>query len=203
MKPGSLENKYRAFFDVLEKSFKAELKNASFSGVQVTNNFALKGEYNVTVQTIVADNVRLDVICDTTFPNTDKPKVFCVESYNSPVIDRRTREVNYSGFYQWIGKTSKVIDLLNSIHNYFQKNPPVKNLLMKENFRLMSEIQAITSTKLTPNNIAALEGQLASNLREQLYDPSTSHQMLQQTSDVLEIKKKMTEIMDKGLTSAG
>lgn len=203
MKPGSLENRYRAFFDVLEKSFREELKNAPFVGVQVINNYAIKGEYNVTVQVIVADNVKIHIICDTTFPNTDKPKVFCAESYNSPIIDKRTREVNYSGFYQWIGKASKVIDLVNSIQTYFKKNPPVKNLLMKENFRLLDEIQNLANIKLVPNNIGALENQLAPNLREQLWNPSSSYQMLQQTNDVLEIKKRMTALMDKGLTNAG
>jgi hypothetical protein len=203
MKPGSLENRYKAFFEVLEKSFREELKNAPFPGVQVINNYTLKGEYNVTVQVIVADNVKLHIICDTTFPNTDKPKVFCSESYNSPIIDKRTREVNYSVFYQWIGKSSKIIDLVNSIHAYFQKNPPIKNLLMKENFRLMDEIQALANAKLVANNIGALENQLAPNLREQLWNPSSSYQILQQTTDVLEIKKKMAALTDRGLISAG
>ena len=203
MKPGSLENRYKAFFEVLEKSFIEELKNAPFPGVQVINNYTLKGEYNVTVQVIVADNVKLHIICDTTFPNTDKPKVFCSESYNSPIIDKRTREVNYSVFYQWIGKSSKIIDLVNSIHAYFQKNPPIKNLLMKENFRLMDEIQALANAKLVANNIGALENQLAPNLREQLWNPSSSYQILQQTTDVLEIKKKMAALTDRGLISAG
>jgi hypothetical protein len=203
MKQGSLENRYKAFFDVLEKSFREELKNAPYTGVQIINNYALKGEYNVTVQAIVADNIKVFVICDTTFPNTDKPKVFCAESYNSPVIDKRTREVNYSGFYQWIGKMSKVIDLLNSINTYFQKNPPVKNLLMKENFRLMDEVQAMANAKLIPNNVGPLENQLAPNIRDQLWSQESSYQVLQQAADVLEIKKKMVELTDRGLTNAG
>ena len=173
----ALENKYLRFFEILESSLKNEFKNSPFPGTKVINNYALKHEYNVTIELILTNNIKVEVICDTTFPNTDRPKVFCVESFASDIIDKRTREVKYTGFYTWAGRNSKVIDLVTAIDQVFMKNPPKKNLLMEENLRRANEVKALASRKLAHGNLGP--------------------------NEMLEINQKINELLKKGELCAG
>lgn len=173
----ALENKYLRFFEILESSLKNEFKNSPFPGTRVLNNYSLKHEYNVTVELVLANNIKVEVICDTTFPNTDRPKVFCVESFASDIIDKRTREVKYTGFYTWAGRNSKVIDLANAIDQAFRKSMPKKNLLMEENLRRANEIKALASRKLSQGNSGP--------------------------NEMLEINQQINELLKKGELCAG
>lgn len=173
----ALEHKYLRFFEMLETSLKNEFKNSPFPGTKVLNNYTLKHEYNVTIELILANNIKVEVICDTTFPNTDRPKIFCVESFASDIIDKRTREVKYTSFYNWTGRNSKIIDLVAAIDLAFKKNPPKKNLLMEENLRKANEIKALASQKLS-------QGHLGPN-------------------EMREINRKISELLEKGEIYAG
>ncbi len=203
MKTGSLEGKYKSFFGLLENSFKEEFKRAPFPVLRVLNNYELKNEYNVSVEVTLNDSVKLCVICDTTFPNTDKPKVFCSESYNSPIIDKKTREINYSSFYQWTGKSSKVIDLVIAISEYFKKNKPVKNVLMEENMRKINDIKELTHKRLSNVNPTVLENQIPQSQREELWDSTTCYEVIQQAPEIRDLKVQVSGVIDKGLFNAG
>lgn len=168
----ALENKYRSFFAILENSLKAEFKNSPFPNTRVVNNYARKSEYNVTVELTLA-GVPVEVICDTTFPNTDRPKVFCTESFAGELIDKRTREVKYTGFYTWTGRNSKIIDLVTQINNAFKSNPPRKNLLMEENLRRVKEIKDLAAKRVSQGTLGPAEMQ--------------------------SIRDKVNELLDKGL----
>ena len=173
----ALESKYRNFFAILENSLKEEFKASPFPRTRVVNNYTLKHEYNVTVELILGGSVHVEVICDTTFPNTDRPKVFCTESYASDIIDKRTREVKYTSFYTWTGRNSKVIELVTRIDAAFKANPPQKNLLMEENLRQAKEIKEMAAWRFA-------HGGLGPN-------------------EMREIREKINVLLDKGLLCAG
>lgn len=172
----TLEHKYRSFFSILENSLKEEFKNSPFPGTRVVNNYALKNEYNVTVE-LTLSGVPVEVICDTTFPNTDRPKVFCTESFTGDLIDKRTREVKYTSFYTWTGRNSKVIDLVSRINDSFKSAPPRKNLLMEESLKRAKEIKDLASRRFAQGSLGPVEMQ--------------------------SIREKVNELLHKGLVYAG
>ena len=172
-----LESKYLRFFQILENSLKNEFKNSPFPNTRVLNNYTLKHEYNVTIELVLGGNIKVEVICDTTFPATDRPKVFCVESFASDLIDKRTREVKYTAFYTWAGRNSKVIDLATAIDAAFKKNQPKKNLLMEEDLRKANEIKSLAARKFAQGNFGA--------------------------NEVREINEKISELVKKGESCAG
>lgn len=60
------------------------------------------------------------------FPN-QAPTMFSKNAVDSDIVNRTTLEINYSKFYPWEKKTSKVVELLAASEKFFTANSPFDN----------------------------------------------------------------------------
>ena len=74
---------------------------------------------------------------------------------------------------------------------------------MEENMKLINEIKDTAHRKLAAINISTLENQLPQAQKDQLWNPTTSYQVIQNASEVIELKRKINTLLEKGLHSAG
>lgn len=86
------------------------------------------------------------------------------------MINKTTLDINYSSFYQWESKASKLNDLASAAQKYFIANSPFVNKDSKLLDERLSKIQDNITKPLEQINVTELYNKLS-------YDPLTPDKM--------------------------
>ena len=197
--PIYMDRKYQTFFNALEKALNREFQNQQ-SQFTVTNNYSLKREPILFLEIFLPignNTIKLKITFNTSFPKV-QPKIVCLDSVISPIIDRNTREVNYNNLYIW-SKNCNVKLLLDSLRAYFIQNPPHRLKELKDTQEKFLKIRQ-SINNLMNLNIVNFERNLSAEERVDLYDENKNYEILGRSNEASEIKKEMKFIMNKMLT---
>lgn len=197
--PIYMDQKYQNFFNALEKALRTEFQSYG-NRVIITNNYTLKREPTLYLEILLTtgDNtIKLKVDLNTSFPK-DQPKITCLDSVLSPIIDRNTRAINYSNIYSW-SKNCNVKLLLESIGSYFIQNPPHRLKELKDTQEKFDKIRE-NLNRLLQLNIVSFESTLQNEEKKNLYDESKNFEVLSKSKEAALIKEEMKFIMNKMIT---
>lgn len=195
--------KFKAFFTKLAQALKSEFSPQNYGNLEVTNNFEVRNDYNVTVSITLRCHIRINITCDFTFPSKGGPKLYVTELYDSPIINKLTSEINYSSFYLWSGNNCKVSDLVAKVDLYFQNNPPKRNMALAEISLMYKDVQTAAQQKLANLDYNRLEGFLNADDKIKAANPAELPSVLKGSLEYKECQNKLAVFGRKGLDLTG
>lgn len=200
------EYKYRTFFEKLEHSISNELRADAEMNHKTTNNYKLKKVPTLTIESGVKlrdRELHLKTDLDVNFPRKANPKVLCMDSVRSPIVNSETGEIDYSSFYTWDGNTSKISALLRSIQNYFISNPPQQSKELEYIKKVISTTREVLNQRIANFNVEKFQATLSPEEVEILFDADKNYHILMNSDDLKEVKKYVARILHKILQYVG
>lgn len=192
---------YDKFFKSLETDLRKEFQACSLRELRIANNYALLHEYNVTVEFRLSCNMKVSIICDTTFPD-QPPKAFSQGSWSGQNIDPVTKEIDFAEIFPW-SQSKRLVRLAARLESFFEEHCPTPN---KGNETIVAEIESakvLVNQNLVKIDRESLMGMVDQHEKAMLYDASVNRAILMRAREVEEIRQRIKKIIEKVAIKAG